>query len=212
MSDTHITARSLGLLVCHYCAKLSKPSVTHNKNQILCCPTCGATLYYRKPDSIVRTWALLITAIIFMIPANIYPTMTVLMLGKASEATILEGVIEFVEAGMIPIALLIFIASIFVPVVKLLSLIMLLLTAQTKVNLSMQQCTQMYRMVCFIGRWSMLDLIVIAVMVTLVDLGNLASIYAGMGATAFGGVVVLTILAANSFDPRLIWDNKNARK
>jgi len=172
--------------------------------------TCGTELHFRKPESLSRTWALLITAMILMIPANVYPIMSVVSLGTESSDTIMSGVVLLAEMGMIPIALVVFIASVFVPVIKLLALTLLLLTAQNHWHLSLRQSTLLYRMVHFIGRWSMLDLFVISVLVTLVDLGNIATITGGAGATAFGGVIVVTMLAANTFDSRLIWDKKNA--
>jgi len=212
VSNEHVAAKSLGLSACHNCKKLHKLSSEHLDNAIPCCMTCGTELHFRKPESLSRTWALLITAMILMIPANVYPIMSVVSLGTESSDTIMSGVILLAEMGMIPIALVVFIASVFVPVIKLLALTLLLLTAQNHWDLSLRQCTMLYRMVHFIGRWSMLDLFVISVLVTLVDLGNIATITGGAGATAFGGVIVVTMLAANTFDSRLIWDKKNARK
>lgn len=212
VSNEHVSAESLGLSVCHNCKKLHKLSGEHLDNAIPCCATCGTALHFRKPESLSRTWALLITSMILMIPANMLPIMTVVSLGTESSDTILSGVIFLAEEGMVPIALVVFIASIFVPVLKLISLTLLLLTAQNHWDLSLRQSTVLFRMVHFIGRWSMLDLFVISVLVTLVDLGNIATITGGAGATAFGGVIVATMLAANTFDSRLIWDKKNAGK
>jgi paraquat-inducible protein A len=175
------------------------------------CPRCGEALHSRVPDSVSRTWALVITAIILFIPANVYPVMTVIYLGKGAPDTIISGVIHLMEAGMYPIAALVFIASIAVPVMKLTGISILLLIVQRKWKVDRQQCTIMYRFIALIGRWSMLDLFMISILVTLVDLGAIATITAGFGATAFASVVVLTIFAANSFDSRLIWDMEDSK-
>ena len=143
-----------------------------------------------------------------MIPANFFPIMTVVYLGRGEPDTIMSGVIHLAQAGMYPIAILVFVASIAVPLIKLLGLVLLLLAVQRNWKLSARQCTLMYRIIEFIGRWSMLDLFMISVLVTLVDLGAIATITAGPGASAFATVVVLTIFAALSFDPRLIWDRE----
>ena len=141
-----------------------------------------------------------------MLPANLYPVMTVIYFGEGEPDTILSGVVRLVQNGMIPIAILVFVASIVVPMLKLLGLMLLLLTVQRRWQLNKRQCTTLYRVIEVIGAWSMLDLFMISILVTLVDLGAVATISAGTGATAFATVVVLTMLAAMSFDPRLIWD------
>jgi paraquat-inducible protein A len=143
-----------------------------------------------------------------MVPANIYPIMTVVYLGRGEPDTIMSGVIHLAQAGMYPIAILVFVASIAVPLMKLLGIMVLLLAVQRHWQLSARQCALMYRIIEFIGRWSMLDLFMISILVTLVDLGSIATITAGPGASAFATVVVLTIFAALSFDPRLIWDRE----
>ena len=196
-------ALDAGIIVCDECHKLEYL----REDEVQHCTRCGARLHARRPDSIARTWALLITAAILYIPANLLPIMTISMLGKGMPATIMEGVVELVQADMLPIALVVFVASILVPTFKLIGIALLLYSVQRHQPMSARQRILMYRFIEWIGRWSMLDIFVIAILVALVRFGNLASIEAGPGAAAFALVVVLTMLAATSFDPRLIWDN-----
>ena len=195
-------ALDAGLIICGECHRLHRRSAAH-----LYCQRCGARLHARRPHSIARTWALLLAAAILYIPANLLPIMSVNFLGNGAPATIMGGVIELIHAGMLPIASVVFIASILVPSFKLCGLVLLLYSVQRHQRLSPRQRILMYRFIEWIGRWSMLDIFVIAILVALVRFGNLASIEAGPGAAAFALVVVLTMLAATSFDPRLIWDN-----
>ncbi len=199
------TAKSQGLVLCLDC-HLAVRQVAAGPGQAQYCPRCGSRLHSRRPDSIVRTWALLITAWICVIPANLYPVMTVIYLGDGEPDTILSGVVHLAQEGMVPIAILVFVASILVPLLKLLGLMFLLLMVQRRWQLNKRQCTVLYRIIEVIGAWSMLDLFMISILVTLVDMGAVATVEAGAGATAFATVVVLTMLAAMSFDPRLIWD------
>lgn len=197
------TAAGRGYLLCHTCHLVSRvaTAVSHP-----CCPRCGSPLHARKPDSLTRTWALTLTAYILYVPANLLPIMTVTMSGRGEPDTILSGVKELLLGGMWPLALLVFFASITVPVLKLLVLTYLLLSVQFKSRWRPRERTVLYRLTESIGRWSMIDIFVIAILVALVKLGSLATIDAGVGAVAFGGVVVTTMFAAMSFDPRLIWD------
>jgi paraquat-inducible protein A len=203
LSRLPVTAASLGLLSCHDCGLLSKPAGGHMGGV---CPRCGAHLHLRKPDSLTRTWALLITAAILYIPANLLPVMEAGSMFGSQKDTILSGVIYLWNSGSAPIALLIFFASILVPLAKLFALAYLLISVQRRSVLMPLQRTQLYRLAEFIGRWSMVDIYVVALLVTLVQFGGLATIHPAPGAIAFGGVVVLTMIAAMSFDPRLIWD------
>jgi paraquat-inducible protein A len=155
----------------------------------------------------MRTWALLVTAAVLYIPANVLPIMTVSSLGQGDPSTIMSGVIQLVQHGMIPIAAVVFIASILVPTFKLVGIALLLFSVQRRQPLSARQRIWMYRFIEFIGRWSMLDIFVIAILVAVVNFGRLASVEANLGAIAFASVVILTMLAAVTFDPRLIWDN-----
>ncbi|MDF3931936.1 paraquat-inducible protein A [Pseudomonas citronellolis] len=195
-----------GILTCGECHQLNRASGDQPQR----CTRCGAGLHARRPNSIVRTWALLLTAAILYIPANLLPIMTVNFLGSGTPATIMEGVVELIHADMIPVAAVVFIASILVPTFKLVGIALLLYSVQRHQPLSARQRILMYRFIEWIGRWSMLDIFVIAILVTLVNFGNLASIEADLGAAAFASVVVLTMLAAVTFDPRLIWDNTDA--
>ena len=195
-------ALDAGIIVCDECHKLEYL----REDEVQHCTRCGARLHARRPDSIARTWALLITAAILYIPANLLPIMTISMLGKGMPATIMEGVVELVQADMLPIALVVFVASILVPTFKLVGIGLLLFSVQRHQPLSAQQRIIMYRFIEFIGRWSMLDIFVVTLTVALVRFKSLAVITAGPGALAFGAVVVLTMLAAMQFDPRLIWD------
>jgi paraquat-inducible protein A len=170
------------------------------------CPRCGAAVHRRKADSINRTWALVITAAMLYVPANIFPVMTVISLGKAQSDTILSGALYLLHHGMWPLALIVFFASVVVPLLKLISLTFLLISVQRHSGWRPVERTRLYRITEAVGRWSMVDIYVVTILVALVSLGNLATIEAGLGAVFFGGVVVVTILAAESFDPRLIWD------
>jgi len=200
------TALDKSLLSCHSCHLLCQAPAVHGKQKAIC-PRCGAVLHQRKPNSLSRTWALVIAAFIFYIPANVLPITTVISLGKAQSDTIMSGVIYFILTGMWPIALVIFIASIFVPLVKLLILTFLLISVQRKWQWRPKDRTRLYRITEAIGRWSMTDIFVVTILVALVKLGALATIEAGPGAIFFAAVVVTTIFAAMSFDPRLIWDS-----
>ncbi|MCP5197582.1 MAG: paraquat-inducible protein A [Gammaproteobacteria bacterium] len=175
------------------------------------CPRCGATLHIRKPNSLARTWALVIAASILYIPANTLPIMTVTSLGRTQSDTILSGVAYLLLHGMWPLALLIFFASVVVPLLKLLILIYLLVSVQRRSRWRPRDRTRLYRVTEAVGRWSMVDIYVVTILVALVHLGNLATIQAEAGAVFFGAVVVLTIFAALAFDPRLIWDRLEQR-
>lgn len=193
-----------GILICAECHELNRVEPDNN-DQV--CTRCGAQVYPRRPDSMKRTWALLLTAAILYIPANILPIMTVSTLGQGDPSTIMSGVIQLMQHGMYPIAAVVFVASILVPTFKLIGLGLLLFSVQRRQPLSAQQRIIMYRFIEFIGRWSMLDIFVIAILVALVNFGRIASVEANLGAVAFASVVILTMFAAVTFDPRLIWDN-----
>jgi paraquat-inducible protein A len=193
-----------GILICAECHELNK---AEPDNDDLRCSRCGAQVHPRRPDSMRRTWALLVTAAILYIPANMLPIMTVSSLGQGDPSTIMSGVIQLMQHGMYPIAIVVFVASILVPTFKLIGLSLLLFSVQRRQPLSAQQRIIMYRFIEFIGRWSMLDIFVIAILVALVNFGRIASVEANLGAVAFASVVILTMLAAITFDPRLIWDN-----
>lgn len=193
-----------GILVCAECHELNRREAGTESQT---CTRCGATVHERRPNSIVRTWALLLTAMVLYIPANLLPIMTVSTLGQGSPDTIMSGVVTLMKHGMLPIAAVVFIASILVPTFKLVGIGLLLYSVQRHQPLSARQRMLMYRFIEFIGRWSMLDIFVIAILVAVVNFGRIASVEANLGAIAFASVVILTMLAALTFDPRLIWDN-----
>jgi paraquat-inducible protein A len=170
------------------------------------CIRCGTTLHRRRPNSIARTWALLGTAALFYLPANIYPVLTITQLGTATPSTILGGAKELLEAGMWPLALLVFVASVLVPGMKLAGLTFMLVEIHLRSPWRLHDRTQLYRIIEFIGRWSMIDVFMLATLVGLVRSGEIASIDPGLGAICFATVVVLTMFAALCFDPRLMWD------
>ena len=203
MTPSAPTAAKLGLLSCHSCGLLSKsPAHAHD----ISCARCGSHLHFRKPDSINRTWAFLIAATICYIPANVLPVMETSSILGSQKDTIMSGVVYLWVSGSWPLALVVFIASIMVPLSKIIALVYLVVSVQLNSAWQPDQRTRLYRVVEFVGRWSMLDIFVIAILVALVQLKALATIQAGPAAIAFGAVVVLTMFAAMAFDPRLIWD------
>jgi paraquat-inducible protein A len=171
------------------------------------CPRCGYRLRVRKCRSVEHTWAYSLAAAALYIPANIYPVLTIVQLGVGHPSTILGGVRELVGAGMWPLALLVFFASIAVPVLKLIGLSLLLISTHMRSTWRLHDRTVLYRIVDAIGRWSMIDIFMESILVALVQFGKIATVYPGPGAIAFSAVVILTVLAARSFDPRLMWDN-----
>lgn len=167
-------------------------------------------LHARLPGSLSKTWALLIAAMILYAPANLLPVMSTRYLGRSEDSTIMSGVVYFLQHGDWPLALVIFAASVLVPLLKMLALLYLLISVQRHSAIRMRERALLYRITEFIGRWSMVDVFVVGLLAALVQAGNLASIYPGAGATAFATVVILTMLAARAFDPRLIWDHQEA--
>ncbi|MGI4814900.1 MAG: paraquat-inducible protein A [Janthinobacterium lividum] len=200
----YLTAADAGLISCESCSLLSPRVRTVERQR---CPRCGASLHSRKPNSLTRTWALLIAAAILYIPANLLPVLHTRSLLGDSDDTIMSGVVFFWTSGSWVLAIIVFVASIMVPMLKLFSLSFLTLSAQMHVDWRPRQRTHLYRAVESIGRWSMLDIFVITLTVALVRFSTLAEITSGPGAVAFGSVVVLTMLAALQYDPRLIWDS-----
>ena len=170
------------------------------------CPRCDAVLHHRKTDSLARTWALLAAAVLCYVPANLYPVMTVIRLGRGQPSTILGGVQELVESRMWPLALLVFVASVVVPLLKLAGLSYMLITTQSGSKTRLVDRTRLYRLVEIIGRWSMIDVFMVSILVALVQMGALAQVTPGFGGVFFAAVVIFTMLASFSFDPRLMWD------
>lgn len=193
------------LTACHVCRLLHRQHDAHGNPQQRCV-RCRAPLHHRIVDSVQRTWALLLAASIMLLPANLLPVMTVSQLGRGEPNTILSGVVHLIEAGMWGLALIVFFASIVVPLAKIATLAFLLRTIGRRSSWRPRDRTRLYRATELIGAWSMVDVFLVGLLAGLVSLGVLASIEPGLGATFFGAAVVLTMLAAHSFDPRLIWD------
>jgi paraquat-inducible protein A len=219
MSCSGFRAAEQGLVGCHLCGLVVRAKAGHGWY----CPRCGSALHFRKPNSIGRSWALLITAMIMYIPANALPVMHTTSLGNTQGDTILSGIVYFLkhgDSGIVyflkhgdwPLALIIFVASVMVPLLKMIALGYLLISVQRHSLIRHRQRTLLYRITELVGRWSMVDVFVVALMVALVHLGNLAEINPGFGALAFSAVVILTMVAAMSFDPRLIWDHQEQLK
>ena len=209
MTRTHPTAGDAGLIACHTCHALYRmgpPSRGVHAFEPGPCPRCGSPLHHRKPESLSRTLALLITSAVLYIPANFLPVMTVIRFGRGEPDTIMSGVQHLIEGGMWPLALVVFVASIVVPLLKLTVLSFLVFSVRCQSRWRPRDRTVLYRIMALFGHWSMVDIFLISILVALVQMGAIATIEPGPGATFFGGVVVLTLLAAHSFDPRLIWD------
>lgn len=196
---TAATASARKLAACHLCCKLAPAELHH-------CPRCHSALHLRKPDSIQRTLALLVTASLLYIPANLYPIMITEQLGSSEGSTILGGVVLLMHHGAILVALVIFLFSVMVPIGKLISLFYLVWTVRRHSPITPRQRTVLYQITEFVGKWSMVDVFVVAILVALVHLGGVLSIQPGFAAVCFAGVVIVTMVAAESFDPRLIWD------
>jgi len=203
MDKEHLTAREAGLVNCLDCHLLA---IKGDGALQMRCPRCGARLHLRKTNGMARTWALLITSLILLFPANLLPIMTVTYLGEREPNTIIEGIEHFIQSGEYLIALIIFFASIVVPIFKVVGIMLIMISIQKRWQTWLKHRTLMFRVIKFIGRWSMLDIFVIAVMVALVNLGTLTSIKPAPAATYFAAVVISTMLASNTFDTRLIWE------
>jgi paraquat-inducible protein A len=203
MSGLVHTAREYGLCSCHVCglvvSGLHEGETGH-------CPRCDAYLHLRKPGSVSRCWALLIASYILYIPANLLTIMETGTLLNYRQDTIMSGIIHLWATGSKGIATIVFIASILVPLFKLLALTLLVITVQRRSTWLPLERARLYRLVELVGRWSMLDIYVVTILAALVQMGAMATVKAGPGAIAFGAVVVLTMFAALYFDPRLIWD------
>lgn len=197
------TAAELDLLSCHACDLVCKRVPGSRKAS---CPRCHARLSSRKPDSIARTWALLLAGYVLYVPANILPVTTTRSLFDSQTDTIFSGVVYLWTTGSWFLAVVVFVASIMVPLAKLLGLSVLAISVQRRSVWRSLRRSRAYRFIDFIGRWSMLDIYVITLLVGLVQIQTLAAITAGPGVLAFGALVVVTLFASLSFDPRLIWD------
>jgi len=193
------TAANHGLANCQVCGLLSEASKSH-------CPRCSSNLFLRKPDSIHRVIAYLMTACIHYIPANFLPITATTQFGNTINRTIMGGVIHLWEQGSYPVSFIIFFASIVIPVAKIIALFWLCWSVRYKFEHKQKERSLLFRVTEFIGRWSMIDIFVVSILVALIQLGGVITIQAGNAAVAFAGVVILTMFAAYAFDPRLIWD------
>jgi paraquat-inducible protein A len=209
MTAAALTAAEAGLVSCETCHLLSRPADAADPGY---CPRCGAELARRRHRSIQYTWALVIAAAICYIPANVLPVLSTTALGSTDSDTIMGGVVLLYTTGSWPLALIVLIASVMVPLGKLVALSYLLIVVQRRSPGSNRERTRLYRLVEFIGRWSMLDVFVDTFTVALVQLQPLMTVEPGPGVLFFAAVVVLTMIAAKSFDPRLVWDANNSMR
>ncbi len=191
------SAAARGLALCHSCGLITPVSEER-------CPRCRAALHLRLRESIQRTWAFTIAAIVLYLPANLLPVLRLESFYGDEENTIMGGVIQFWQEADYPVAIIIFVASVLIPVLKIIAIIALCLASSS--GYQPRRMTRLYRVTEFVGRWSMVDIFVVAILVAVVQLGSTISIHPGSGAVSFAAVVVLTMFAAISFDPRLIWD------
>jgi paraquat-inducible protein A len=209
LTATAQTAAEAGLVSCETCALLSRPAEAAEPGH---CRRCGGKLEWRRHHSIQYTWALVVAAAICYIPANVLPVLNTTTLGSTDSDTIMGGVALLYTTGSWPLALVVLVASVMVPLGKLIALSYLLISVQRGSVQSNRDRTRLYRLVKFIGRWSMLDVFVDTFTVALIQLQPLMSVEPGPGVLFFAAVVVLTMIAAESFDPRLIWDSGATRR
>lgn len=193
-----------GLRLCHCCH-----AILPNKQKV--CPRCQVKGYIRKPNSIQWTLALLVTSALLYIPANILPIMLTTALGKVIDSTIFSGVMLIWQEGSYPIAIIIFTASIMIPVLKMLALFWLCYSVDNESHRNNQRLQIIYEVVEFVGRWSMIDIFVISVLTALVSMGQFMMVAPAPGSIFFSSVVILTMISANMFDPRLIWDRRHTQ-
>ncbi|TCS66484.1 paraquat-inducible protein A [Primorskyibacter sedentarius] len=204
MEDTRtappvLTARAAGLIGCTQCGRVQEPGAER-------CVRCQSLLRSRDEASLQKVWAWLFAGLVVYVPANVYPMLRTSSLGKTSDSTILGGVVDLIHHGSIGIALIVFFASIMIPVGKFLAIGYLALSIRRQVSLSDHRRHVLYEVVEFVGRWSMIDVFVVAILATLVQLDFAASIKPGIAAVSFALSVAFTMISAQSFDPRLIWD------
>lgn len=198
-----ITAKEAGLVACHHCGQV------HTKDDVYC-RRCDSRLHSRKPDSLQKVWAWWFAGVITFIPANIYPMLLTNTLVEKSESTIIGGVVDLIHYGSYGIAIIVFVASIIIPMGKFFAIGYLAISVQNKSKLNMHQRHRLFEAVEFVGRWSMIDVFVVAILSALVQLDTVASINPGIAAVNFALSVVFTMLSAQSFDARLIWDANRA--
>jgi paraquat-inducible protein A len=209
VSPIAITAMQHGLQSCEGCGLLSRPAPGTDEGR---CPRCDQSLEFRKRASFQRTWAYVIGAAICYVPANVLPVLTTTTAAGAESDTIMQGVVLLWSPTGWPLSIIVLIASIIIPSAKILALAYLLITAQRGSAANNEQRIRLYRMVAFVGRWSMVDVFVDTFTAALIQLQPLMSVEPGPGLIFFAAVVVLTMLAVESFDPRLIWDSISSQE
>lgn len=202
MKANIIRAKEQGVAGCHICGQV----VALHKKAHAVCPRCGCDVHYRKHDSINRAWALLISAFIMYIPANTEPMMYSTSFGAQGSDTILSGVMYFLSHGDWPLALVIFSASVLLPLLKMIAIAYILVMVQMGATHRKIENTRLYAIAELMGKWSMVDIFVVALLTALVQLGALTTIEPGPAGLAFAAMVILTMLSAMAFDPKLIWD------
>jgi len=195
-------ARTLGLAGCHACGLV----VEHPPGgALLACPRCGSALPALRPQSLQRTSAYLVAAVALYVPANVLPVMSTASVLGSDSHTILGGIVDLWETGSWELAAIVLVASIVVPILKIAVLALLVETSRRRSRWRQAERSRLYRLVETVGHWSMLDVFVVVLLVGMVRFGVLASVRPEAGLLAFGAVVVLTLLASSSFDPKLIW-------
>jgi len=203
-------AMDLGLVSCRGCSLVSR--IHRGKHEATHCPRCGKLLATRKPGGLTRAWAFLLAAMFLYIPANVLPIMHTSRLTEHRSDTILSGVVHLWEGGSWDLSLIVFVASIVIPVVKMAALFVLFFTAHRGHSGHVRERVYLLHILELVGHWSMLDVFVVALLVTLVKFGAFADVEPESGVIAFAGVVILTLLASSSFDPRLLWDAQVAKR
>lgn len=192
---------------CHFVSRLIAPK----KGYSMRCPRCHSKIHLRKENTVSRTWAMIILGFTTFLPSHIFPVMVITQLGSGTfEKTILAGVINMAEANLYGLAAILFIASVVVPLFKLVGLMILLLAIKYRKLEYRFQLTRMYRMIVFIGKWSMVDIFFAALFISLLQLGNFVNIQVGLGAPAFASMCIITMIAGEMFDPRLLWDHQES--
>lgn len=200
MSSDISALRRQNLVSCHLCSTVQSADRVH-------CSFCRHGLHTRKHHSLQRAWSFLVTALILYVPANLLPIMNTDQMGDETFNTIAGGVVSLWEHGDYLVAGIILVASLLVPLAKFAALFLLCLSEQFKIYNKPQSKATIYRLTEFVGRWSMIDVFVVAFLASLIQLGNLLSIYPGPAALAFAGMVIFSMLAANSLDPKIFWDD-----
>jgi len=208
MNSLQRTGLAENMALCHSCDFVSHivvPKVGYSMR----CPRCDAKIHLRKTNSVSRTWAMVVLGFITFIPSHLFPVMLITQLGSGTfEKTIMGGVVNMAEEQLYGLAIIVFVASVVVPLFKLLGLSYLLWAISRRRLQNPYRLTRMYQMIVFIGRWSMVDIFFAALFISLLQLGNFVNIEVGLGAPAFASMCIITMVAGEFFDPRLLWDEQ----